>query len=164
VTTEPVTYITVFDLAQVGYREGWWPAVGLVFVAVGIAIVVYGRRRGGDRKRVPRAVGWFVLVFACLWTVLVAVGTYSDYRRLARALETGQVEYVEGPVEKFVPMPFTGHALESFEVNGQRFEYSDYESSAGFNKTASHGGPIRAGRRVRVGYVDHTIVHLEVAP
>jgi len=66
-------------------------------------------------------------------------------------------------VEHFIPMPPDGHPRESFTVEGKYFSYSDYDVIAGFNNAASHGGPMRAGRRVRIDYVKDTIVRLEVA-
>ena len=60
-------------------------------------------------------------------------------------------------------MPHQGHSLESFEVNGHRFAYSDYIVTAGFNNTQSHGGPIREGLQVRIVAVDGRIARLEVA-
>ncbi|WP_321797617.1 hypothetical protein [Burkholderia sp. BCC1988] len=64
----------------------------------------------------------------------------------------------------FEPMPYGGHAMERFCVGQVCFSYSDYVVTGGFNNTASHGGPIRAGLPVRVSYVDGLIVKLEVAP
>ncbi|MBV9128726.1 MAG: hypothetical protein JO117_11650 [Verrucomicrobia bacterium] len=60
-------------------------------------------------------------------------------------------------------MPYTGHQMEWFVVDGRRFEYSDYVIVPGFNNTASHGGPIRQGLQVRVHYVGNNIARLEVA-
>ena len=75
---------------------------------------------------------------------------------------------VEGAVEHFHPMPYTGHDLERFDVAGVHFEYSEYdlEETQGFNHTSSHGGPIHEGLYVRIHYVEWrgrpTIVRLEV--
>jgi hypothetical protein len=60
-------------------------------------------------------------------------------------------------------MPVTGHAMESFEVAGHCYSYSDYVVVAGFNNTQSHGGPIRNGLRVRIADIDGQIARLEVA-
>ncbi|MEO7576992.1 MAG: hypothetical protein ABIT83_05210, partial [Massilia sp.] len=68
------------------------------------------------------------------------------------------------PVADFVPMPAAGHAMERFCVQQACFSYSDFVIGGGFNNTASHGGPIRAGLPVRVTYVDGDIVKLEIAP
>jgi hypothetical protein len=40
--------------------------------------------------------------------------------------------------------------------------YSDYVVTAGFNNTASHGGPIRQDLPVRISYVGNSIVKLEI--
>jgi hypothetical protein len=73
---------------------------------------------------------------------------------------------VEGVVEKFHPMPYRGRDYESFTVNGVDFSYSDFVgTSSCFNHTASQGGPIRGGLRVRITYIDDDcIVRLDVAP
>ena len=53
--------------------------------------------------------------------------------------------------------------MEHFDVHGVEFNYSDYIVSAGFNNTASHGGPIRPGLPVRICYRDGEILRLEIA-
>ncbi len=66
-------------------------------------------------------------------------------------------------------MPEGGHADEHFLVNGVSFSYSDYEISAGFNNTSSHGGPIHEGLPVHIWYRDigngrnNEILRLEIA-
>ncbi len=45
--------------------------------------------------------------------------------------ENGRFEVVEGLVENFDPMPSSGHKMESFSVNGVRFEYSDFVVTPG---------------------------------
>ena len=79
------------------------------------------------------------------------------------SFETGHYSVVEGIVTDFHPMPYEGHDDECFSVTTQRFCYSDYSVTPGFHNAASHGGPIRAGFRVRVTYSHDTILRLEVA-
>jgi hypothetical protein len=136
---------------------------GLLFVLIGVGLVLYESRWRSPANRSTRVLAWCFLGFSSVWTVVAAASTYFEHASLARAVRNGQVQYVEGEVENFVPMPASGHQNEHFEVRGQRFEYSDFEVTAGFNHSASHGGPIAAGRHVKVGYVGHTIVRLEVA-
>jgi hypothetical protein len=50
-------------------------------------------------------------------------------------------------------MPYQGHQEECFSVGDRTFRYSDYEPTAGFNNTASHGGPIRGGLAGRIAYI-----------
>jgi len=152
----------IFDIAREGYRTVWFPASGLLFVALGVAAVVYERRSRPAASNWRRALGpWALLTFTSLWTLTAGVSTYREYANLRRAVEAGEVQYVEGPVESFLPMPVNGHGVEQFEVHGKHFEYSPNVVSAGFNKPSTQGGPIRAGRYVRVGYVGQTIVRLE---
>jgi hypothetical protein len=102
------------------------------------------------------------LGFAVFWTVTAFASTAGSYFVLAYALRGGHCEAVEGVVSDFHPMQYTGHGSEWFIVGGKRFEYSDYELSAGFNNTASHGGPIHGGVLVRVHYRGNDIAKLEV--
>ena len=79
------------------------------------------------------------------------------------AMRNNRAAFIEGIVTDFKPMPYTGHAMESFVVYGVRFEYSDYVITAGFNNTTSHGGPIREGLPVRIWYRAIEILRLDIA-
>jgi hypothetical protein len=61
-------------------------------------------------------------------------------------------------------MPYAGHALETFSVDGVPFGYSDFNITDGFNNTASHGGPIHGDSYVRICYdpKDSAILRLEI--
>lgn len=159
-------FYTVFDLAQSGYRNWWFPGSGLIFIFVGAALIP---ARGPIKKLVSvgfrgtaRRFGWFMFLFALVWTTGCFLLTYSDYLALKHAEEAGRFRIVEGEVQDFHPMPYEGHTDENFEVNGVRFAYSDYTISAGFNNTASHGGPIRQGLPVRISYYGRSILRLEI--
>ncbi|GAC1417844.1 MAG: hypothetical protein NVSMB69_18760 [Novosphingobium sp.] len=52
--------------------------------------------------------------------------------------------------------------MEHFDVAGVTFSYSDYVITAGFNNSASHGGPIREALPVRICHRDGEILRLEV--
>lgn len=159
-------YATVFDATTAGWRT--WPGIlfGAVFICVGLAILLRPQWFRRDRAP-PRAMGFFFTGFATLWTSFVAYGTWHEYARVMDAAAAGTLKAVEGKVEKFVPMPYTGHATEHFCVRDACFAYSDYLVTTGFNNTSSHGGPIHAGLPVRVTYLDgggrgNIIVKLEV--
>lgn len=106
--------------------------------------------------------------FSLLWTAVAGGSIGVNYVRVQSALRSGTASVVEGPVEHFHPMPYTGHANETFDVSGVHFEYSDYGITAGFNNTSSHGGPIREGLDVRIAFIGPrtgaTIVRLEIRP
>jgi len=156
-------YRLVFDITREWYRNWWFPAVGLVFVAGTLAFALYTRRpRTPPLPKALTVAAWVAVGFTSLWTAVSGSGTYGEYVTLKRAVAAGTVQFVEGPVEHFVPMPLNGHGVEQFEVQGKHFEYSHNIVTAGFNTTSTRGGPIREGLQVRIGYVGATIVRLEV--
>jgi len=164
-------YVTVFEITHEPF-QWWFPASGLMFVAGGIVLILTGRKRPSQervkigvtfhsRKRVRRG-GYFMLSFASLW-VLGAFGSmYSQYRRCVEKYRHGEYSVVEGDVEDFDPMPYEGHQDECFTVQGKRFCYSDYSIQAGFNQSASHGGPIRQGLPVRIAFSGDKILRVEI--
>lgn len=156
-------YTLVFDAAQVGYRQWTFVAPGVAIFAIGVLLILYRRTHPiaapSFRER------WFPYIytgFSAFWVVVAFTATFSEYWRVHRALATGRFTVVEGAVIRFVPMPKGGHAMETFEVDGHRFRYSDYAVSAGFNNTTSHGGPIHEGLHVRIAEVDGLIARLEI--
>jgi hypothetical protein len=156
-------YETVFALSDVRYAALPYVLGGLGFVAIGVGLVVFprgGRHRAG--RWIDRGFGVLFLAFSLFWTCAAFLGSYADYRRVADAVADGRFHLVEGRVHDFRPMPVHGHALEHFCVQQACFAYSDFEASPGFNRTSSHGGPIREGLAVRVAHVGNTIVRLEV--
>ena len=160
----------VFDASQKG--PAWWfVAFGLLFVVVGLVglwrIVV--RPRGQARSRPRRSLEvlfwvWF-LVFSAGWTTAAAVGVFGRYSSTQSAIRAG-TPVLEGTVQNFHAMPYTGHDEDHFTVQDVYFAYSDYVITTGFNKTSSHGGPVHAGVRVRIHFTGPrtgaTIVKLEV--
>ena len=153
-------YQTVFEITDKGFP--WWPtAVGLGFVGWFLLIVRYGHKRN---QRYKIIFGYLMAAFMLMLTALTFALMYTDYRNLKRAYERGDYKVVEGRVENFRPMPFEGHTNESFTVQGVKFSYSDYYLIPGFNKTSSHGGPIREGLQVRIAYRNGTILRLEIKP
>jgi hypothetical protein len=150
-------YTVVYEVAA--SQDLWFITPGVLFLAIGAAGVAW--RRYFESRAVGVA-AFGLLGFAVLWLTLALVAVLGGSARLAGALEEGRCAVVEGEVADFVPAPYQGHAMESFTVAGQRFEYSDYVISPGFHQSASHGGPIRAGRRVRIHHVGNDIARLEV--
>lgn len=161
-----VNYRAVFDITDAGFKSWTFSAHGLIFVVIGIVLVLSRKTVPGRWAKNPGANLAFVIVylgFAIVWTISSFLDTRCEYVQLATAVREGRAEVAEGIVTNFKPMPVSGHAMESFCVSGRCFSYSDFVISAGFNNTASHGGPIREGLRVRVTFVGNEIAKLEVA-
>ncbi len=153
-----IHYKTVFDISQKGF-DWWFPAAGVPFLIVGLILIWTGKRKMWTRFR--RA-GYIFVGFASLWTLTVFSTKLREYLALHEAYRNRHYSVVEGQVENFRPMPYDGHQQECFSVQHVTFCYSDFEPTAGFNNTASHGGPIRPGLPVKVAYVDDHILRLEV--
>jgi len=152
-----MSYKTIFDVAQ---NEGLAlrsSITGFAFICIGL-LFFFARKKLNVPIRYPS----LFLAFSILWTCLKYSGNSSDYPALVAALHEGKCQITEGVVTDFKPMPYEGHQNETFVVSGIRFEYSDYNSSAAFNQSASHGGPIKEGLKVRIHHVGNDIVRLEV--
>ncbi|HEX3069005.1 MAG TPA: hypothetical protein VHX14_10555 [Thermoanaerobaculia bacterium] len=148
-------YYTAFDVTASGYRNWWFPAFGLIFVAIGLLWSLVTRR--GSQK--VRTGGVIYLGFAVLWVGPTFITTYRDYRQLSRALSTKSYEVVEGQVTDFISLP----KVERFRVGSHTYEYSDFTVTAGFNRMSSRGGPVRPGLQVRIADVNGSIARLEIA-
>jgi hypothetical protein len=158
-----VGYVTVFDASHKGL-DWTAPMFGALFVFVAVHTLRTKRRTPPyDKALVWRVITVLFLLFGLAIGTVVPVLHWRDRNDLVAALESGRATVVEGEVRDFVPMPWGGHAMECFTVEGTRFCYSDFVITAGFNNARSHGGPIREGLHVRIHYVDCTIARLEVA-
>lgn len=158
-------YQVVFDVGREGYRA-WSLVWGLVlFTAVGTGWILWRRSYPGPGgKWTQRVTPYAFLLVTVSATVIANVTAYLEYRGLVEGLRTGNYRLVVGRVEQFDPMPWEGHKNESFVIDGHRYSYSDYDGSAGFNRTSSHGGPIRQGLSVRIADIHGVIARLEIAP
>ena len=158
-------YYTVFTVLQ---QSVPWQArlilPGIILFGITAAVVGIIQRRGRFSK------GFIVLIaFVCAIFLLLAVlafrapGVQGMYTRARVAYLEGRYSTVEGTVTNFHPMPYSGHQDETFSVNGVKFSYSDYVLIPCFNNTASHGGPLHEGLRVRIAYSGNCILKLEVS-
>jgi hypothetical protein len=164
-------FVKVFDVLDSGFRTWTFPAFGLIFVAVGIVIFAFPtiiRMTGipylNIRSWSQTIFRYSFLGFAVFWTATAFLGTYSEHVRHKALAQENKCRVVEGPVEHFVPMPRSGHPVESFSVSGIPFRYSDFIVTDGFNNTSSHGGPITSDSYVRICYdpSGNVILRLEI--
>ena len=158
-------FITVYDAANAGYRYWWFPAFGLIGVVAGLVLPkLFNEGIFPDYQKKIFA-GWFPILivgFSIFWTLTAFLVTFGDYWNGRETLLSGKAKYVEGVVQDFFPMPYQGHADESFDVKGISFHYSDFQAGGGFNNASSHGGPIRAGLFVRIWYSGNDILKLQI--
>ena len=167
----PDRFTKVFDVVDAGFRDWTFSAFGLIFVVAGVGIILFPSMMRA--VKIPyfefelgsKTAGFFFIAFAILWTGGAFWQTYSQHLRHAVLAEQNQCSIVEGRVQNFVPMPYSGHADESFSVSGVSFRYSDFKITDAFNNTASHGGPINANSYVRICYdpQDNAILRLEIS-
>ncbi len=134
-------------------------ALGLTFVGIGVVLWLTRDREPPWRNALwskPAARRWFAafwLGFSALWTIIGSIGAFRAVLSARSALRDGTAVVVEGPVMDFHAMPYTGHDTERFTVRGVAFAYTDYaQSTGGFNRSRSHGGPISEGVYVRIHY------------
>jgi len=157
-------YATVFDVTQAGFRQWTFSVVGLFLIAAGLSMRTLVRI-GIFRPQYPWMMKWFPRLFvgfAVFWTLISFTSTFADYRGAVSAMQNNLAHVVEGAVTEFKRMAYTGHSMESFIVQGVRFEYSDFVITAGFNNTTSHGGPIREGLPVKIWYSGGEILRLDI--
>jgi hypothetical protein len=161
-------YVTVYQISADAGAASF--AVGLkivtiIFAAIGLAagVCLFFYWKFTHRKN--REIRWLLripyFVFSCFFVIcgfaLIVAHNLARHSQDAdtgavRALQNGDFQTVEGTVTHFDPMPYEGHKMECFSVQGERFCYSDYFIAPGFRNTASHGGPIRPGLKVRIDY------------
>jgi hypothetical protein len=101
---------TVFDVAEAGFKNWWFPAIGLFFVGLGALFVCFPGPMArvfsyGLEGRPRQAFSWTLLIFSVVWTVMALTATLRDYIDARTALTTGKVTVVEGSVTDFRPMP-----------------------------------------------------------
>lgn len=160
-------YQIAYDIQEAIY-PGWWIfGAGTLFLTYGLGIIFFGDSKVLNSLIDPSTKQRIVMpiascLFGSLWIGL-GIFNYSIFANLRTDARNGSTEIVEGRVEQFVPMPSEGHAQETFIVNGQYFAYSDYDLTKGFNRSQSHGGPIKEGLQVRITHVNGSIVKLEIA-
>ena len=165
-------YQVVYDFSQQSYAW-WWLAIPL-FLVLGF-IVILQRQREMRLPLPARSIGALAaglgLVFSLCFGLLAFGGSFANYWQNQQVLQQGRAKVVEGVVEDFSPQPRGDNGVESFTVNGVKFDYSVAEITAGFNNSSTHGGPIdRNGLQVRIHYTTdastgrNTILKLELKP
>lgn len=103
--------------------------------------------------RIQRTIQVIGMILAGTFFAGILCADIDMYNTTVKAYRNGDYEIVEGYVENFVPMPESGHAQESFDINGVHFEYSENSYSSAYSNTKPHGGVIRNGKYLKIGYI-----------
>ena len=104
-------------------------------------------RLGGLVFQITALVMLVVFVFVMGSSILL----YAACRRLWKS---GEASEVTGYVENYHPMPASGHDMESFEIDGVSFSYSNFVLQTGYHCAASWGGVItHNGQHLKVQYI-----------
>ncbi|MBX9747944.1 MAG: hypothetical protein K2X34_13645 [Hyphomonadaceae bacterium] len=168
-----MTYRVAYDAASAGF-QGWpFVVVGLLLTAVSAAAAFAPAFRA---QTIPNGIhgpargcfAWVSFVLVLAWTIAATTSSISIHERMKAAAINNTCETVEGRVAEFRPGSPGGDIHESFTIGGVRFSYSPTSITGGFNRSQSHGGPIREGLPVRICYVrgvgtENAIVRLEIA-
>jgi hypothetical protein len=155
-----VDFVKVFDVVDAGFREWIFSLFGLMPIAVGVIILAFRRiiraagvpdlEFKGFLSWPSRAFPFAFIGFGILWAAVTFFPMYAEYQSHKELAQQNRCRVVEGPVQNFVPMPYGGHAQESFSVAGVPFRHSDFNITGGFNNTSSHGGPVSGDSYVRI--------------
>ncbi len=158
-------YYTVFTVLQQSVPwQGRLVLPGIILFGIIAAVIpLIQRWRRLSKSFIVLAVVVCSVFLLLAVYALRAPGVQAMYARARIAYLEGQYSTVEGTVTNFQPMPYSGHSDETFSVNGVKFSYSDYLLIPCFNNTASHGGPVHEGLRVRIAYSGNCILKLEVS-
>lgn len=145
-------YAKVYDVANESMKLFWLLPIPFILVLTGIMVYQVKKRKKGWGYEILKLS--FMLLFVIGWGAIVGVHEISGYHKVQNILAQQNYQTVEGIVENFDPMPYTGHKDESFTVKGVNFKYSDFnENFYGLNNTKSHGGPITGnGQKVKIDY------------
>lgn len=108
---------------------------------------LWRRRLGGLLFQIIALVMLVVFLFVMGSSILL----YAACRRLWKS---GEVSEVTGYVENYHPMPASGHDMESFEIDGVSFSYSNFVLQTGYHCAASWGGVItHNGQHLKIQYI-----------
>jgi energy-coupling factor transporter transmembrane protein EcfT len=139
----------------------WASVYALVFGCL-LVVLKWLKWRYGSK-----VVGYLFILAAFVNACFSITGWYLSRRDHVKALDSGRYEVAQGIVEDFQAMPRDGSSNESFRIGSRTFTYSDYhdvETSACFNQTVGHQGPIRPGLVLRVKFVGDCILQIEALP
>lgn len=150
-----MNWTIVYDFGNESLRTGWM-LIPISFVLIGYGLAFFNIKSNKSKNKKGTYNTTFGVIFgtfALLFGAVTIPYNLSTYYETKNTYKLKKYTVIEGVVENFIPMPFTGHQYEKFTLNKVNFNYSDFdESYYGFNNTKSHGGPIDASKNIRLSY------------
>lgn len=145
----------------------------LLFVLAGFGFAFYTKRSDREFSLFRRLKIFFgyliggIALIMFLLSVIKIPKIISYERELNEIIDNQNFLIVQGEIENFSHRNVNGQTFESFTVQGEKFEYSDYIVIDGFHQTSENNGPIRGnGQQVRISYKvsdnENLIMKLEI--
>lgn len=139
-----MNYVTVFDISKQQF-EWWWPAIGLLILALGIVCIKFVSRWPSQKN--TKIIGWVMMVFGPIFTIVVYNSQTSVWADWRSAYDRGAYSTVEGVVHDFKPMPYEGIRTNAFGSKIKSFATRITSSNPG------SANPLRTGGRFAKGYL-----------
>lgn len=137
----------------------------ILLVAIGLGVYFYHKKFVDKNSTMAFGINErkYGMVFGIIFASLTGIMSMfiislmlGEYFKTKSVYDKKQYQIIEGKVENYHPMPEGGHDSERFTIKGIEFKFSDYdESDYGYNNAASHGGAIRSGLMVWIGYFNN---------
>ena len=125
------------------------PLILMVFALFVPKLIDHSYREPLLSKTATKVICGVLAAIAALFCLVSAAIGVSEYKNVVQAYQNGDYETVEGFVEDFHPMPYEGHSMESFTIDGVEFAYTDYSITQGYHNALSHGGVITGNGQIR---------------
>lgn len=154
-----MNYHIVFDALQNGSQLAiclFIPSFALVPGVVGWAL----KRSRDPLCELKGNIFLYISIASFGVALVVATISFAEYHQMKLALAQGDYQLTEGIVTEFVPMPPSGHPVESFSVGGSSFHYGTGWDSIVFN-SGWNRGYIHNDAQVRITYRGIKILRVE---
>ena len=143
---------TLYEL-HINYIDGLFLLIPL---ALSVGFFLVGRQMKNTYQPWKRRLVFQIIALVMLVVFLLIMGSsillYAACRRLWKS---GEVSEVTGYVENYHPMPASGHDMESFEIDGVSFSYSNFVLQTGYHCAASWGGVVtHDGQYLKIQYIE----------